>query len=855
MSDDRWFVVKTVFTEALEREPGKRDTFLAERCSGDTALLDEVRSLLRAHEEAGRFIETPVGAAILPHASELASPGAMIGAYRIVREIGRGGMGTVYLAARADGAFQKEVALKIVRRGLDTEEILERFKHERQTLASLDHPNIARLLDGGTTSGGSPFFVMEHVDGTPIDRYCDERNLKIADRLALFHTLAMVVHAAHRNLVVHRDLKPDNVLVTADGDLKLLDFGIAKVLAPRSASALETSGARRLMTPDYASPEQILGWPITTATDVFSLGVLLYELLTGRRPFRRPVTGHGSIEREICERTPARPSAAVLLPLETVRPDGTQEAVAPEVVSSRRGSSPSALRRQLAGDLDAVVDMALRKEPELRYGSAEQLAEDVLRHAAGLPVVARKSAAYRAARFVRRNAAAVAAAAVLLAVLAAGVAGVAWQARVAAVERDRATLAADKARQISSFLEDMLRSPDPEKQGRNVTVVDTLDRAARRLDSETGLHPEVVAGVRRALGVTYGALGVYDAAEAQLRAAVALMSSDPAVARADLAETEIALAGILLSAGDLAGAEALYRHALETCDALGLKDDLRRGDALNGLGIILNKRGDEEGAESHYREALEIRRRGVGEDDVLVAESLNNLAVVMHARNDFAEAERLYKESLAIVRRARGDDHPGVPTALTNLGSVMSSLGRPEEGERLYREALSIRRSLLGDDHPDFAFTMYALADTLLELKRYGEAVEMSRDVLGRRSPSLPADHPVMAAAWLVLGKALLQQGAVRDAEAAIREGLNLRRTFLPEGHWLLASAEVALARCLSYQRRFEEAERLASGAYERLRSDRGPRHERTIEAAAILAELYERWQKPEKAAEFRDQR
>ncbi len=853
MADERWARVKALFSQAVERPADGREAFLAGCCADDPALLDEVRSLLAAHDAAGRFIETPAGAVAARLASRPAyQPGSLVGAYRIVREIGHGGMGAVYLAERADGAFDKHVALKVVRRGLDTDDIVLRFRHERQTLADLDHPNIARLLDGGATGEGLPFFVMEYVEGTPIDRYCDERALTIPERLELFHTLTSAVQAAHRNLVVHRDLKPENVLVTADGTLKLLDFGIAKVLASSPSPATETHDGR-LMTPAYASPEQLLGQPITTAADIFSLGILLYELLTGRRPFPRTTGGGPSIEREVCETIPARPSAVVMQPLVSIGPDGEVATLPPETLSARRRSSPAALSRQLAGDLDAIVALAMRKEPNRRYGSAEQFAEDVRRHRAGLPVAARKGVfTYRAGKFVRRHAGAVATAALLAAALAAGVGTIAWQARVVAVERDRARLEGEKAREMSAFLQDMLRSPDPQNGGRTVTVVDTLDRAVRRLDAETHMDPEVRAGLRRALGATYAGLGLYEVAEAQLRAALGALRAAAPSGLAEIAGVETDLAGVVSSRGDAKAAEALYLHALSIFDKLALRDDLGRADALNGLGEVLRGRGDDGGAEARYREALDIRRRLRGGRDILVAESLNNLAVVMHGRNDLAEAERLYREALGIIRAARGDEHPGVPAALTNLATVVGSRGDMAGSETLYREALTIRRRLLGDAHPDVAFTMYALADTLLGLGRYEEAVGLCREVLSRRGTSLPADHPLAAASLLILGKGLVEQGHPREAEAPLREALALRRARLPVGHWQTASAESALGRCLARQGRFREAEPLVVGAYERLRSDRGPRHERTTDALANVVDLYQRWKKPDLAAEYR---
>ena len=853
MADERWARVKELFAEALEETLGERESFLARRCPDDASLREEVRTLLLAHESAGSFIETPPAPVAAARLGEQAPQlvGRMVGPYRIVREIGHGGMGTVYMAERADGAFEKQVAIKVIRRGLDTEDVLLRFRHEREALAGLDHPNIARLLDAGSTSDGLPYFVMEYVEGIPIDRFCDQRKLTIADRLQLFQTVCGAVQAAHRNLVVHRDIKPDNILVTSGGVPKLVDFGIAKLLAPTSTGARETRVTERLMTPGYASPEQVEGRPITTATDVYSLGVLLYELLTGRHPYPR-ARAEGS-EWGIGEHTPEKPSTVVVQSLEAAGPDDVTGPRSPEEVSRARQVSPAALRRELRGDLDTIVSVAMRNEPQRRYGSVEQLAEDVRRHLTGLPIMARKDAlGYRAARFVGRHAAAVAAAALLLVVLLVAVVAVAWQARVAAEERDRARVESAKTRQINVFLQDMLRSPDPVNQGRNVKVVDTLDRAARRLDVDRSENPEVEAAIRRALGVTYGSLGMYDTAESHLRAALSAMPTISPGDRAEMAAVESELADVLSSRGDRPQAEKLYAHALGVFEALGMHEDLRRADALNGLGEVLRNRGDDVAAEAHYREALGIRRRLLGSRDVAVAESLNNLAVVMHGRNDLVEAERLYRESLQIVRSARGDDHPGVAATLTNLATVVASRGDLAAAETLYREALTIRRRVLGEDHPSVTFTMYSYADTLNALGRYQEAIALCRDVLARRGQSLPERHPVVAASLLVLGKSLLEVGDRAGAEKALREALAIRQSILPPGHWQVASAESALGRCLAKQGRFREAEPLLVGSFERLSADRGPSHERTRDALKNLVEMYEAWGKPDMAAKYR---
>jgi serine/threonine protein kinase/tetratricopeptide (TPR) repeat protein len=410
MSPDRWRRVKEILDAVLDRSEAERPAALLELCDGDAELEKEIQSLLDACQQAGQFMEAPAlrdNARLLM--DELASPsatGKRIGPYIVLQEIGQGGMGTVYRAARADQQFEKQVAIKIVKRGMDTEFVLRRFRNERQILADLEHPNIARLLDGGVTDDGLPYFVMEYIEeGRPITSYCDEQRLSTADRLKLFQTVCAAVHYAHQRRVIHRDIKPGNILINREGLPKLLDFGIAKILDPEitTQSGDPTVTMMRLMTPEYASPEQVRGFAVTPASDVYSLGVLLYELLTGHRPYRLLTRAHQELIEVICESEPRKPSHVVRTTEEINTSTGTVT-VSPGIVGRNRAEDSEKLRRRLAGDLDNIVLMAMRKEPRRRYASVEQFSEDIRRHLAGLPVIARNDTlGYRASKFVKRH--------------------------------------------------------------------------------------------------------------------------------------------------------------------------------------------------------------------------------------------------------------------------------------------------------------------------------------------------------------------------------------------------------------------------------------------------------------------
>ncbi|HEV2885061.1 MAG TPA: serine/threonine-protein kinase, partial [Pyrinomonadaceae bacterium] len=463
MTPERWRHVKQVLQSALELEPEQQAEFVASACVGDEPLRLEVESLLEYQKEGASFIEVSaadVAAKILADEEAHSAIGRRLGPYKIVREIGQGGMGSVYLAVRDDAQYQQKVALKLVKRGMDTDFILRRFRHERQILADLNHPNIARLLDGGTSDDGLPYFVMEYVEGVPIDQYVHEHELTTVERLKLFSVTCAAVHYAHQHLVVHRDIKPGNILVTADGNPKLLDFGIAKLLHDDHGSPATnvTATAVRLMTPEYASPEQLRGLSVSTATDIYSLGVLLYEILTGHRPYRFEGRLPHEVAQVICEQEPEKPSHAVSRAQEAVAAEGSERAhLSAAPIRNIHDGQPEKLRRTLRGDLDNIVLMAMRKEPERRYASVEQFAEDIRRHLEGLPVRARADTfGYRGGKFVTRHKLAVVAATLVLVTLLAGIVATTWQARVARLERERAERRFNEVRQLAnSFVFDV----------------------------------------------------------------------------------------------------------------------------------------------------------------------------------------------------------------------------------------------------------------------------------------------------------------------------------------------------------------------------------------------------------------
>ncbi|MFQ5655060.1 MAG: tetratricopeptide repeat protein, partial [Planctomycetota bacterium] len=694
----RWTLLKDLFMGARELQGAERESYLLRSCGHDRALRREVEALLAASETDDEFIEPPdsTPAAWTKEAPAEGLPeGTPVGAYRLLCRVGVGGMGNVYQAERADGTFTKRVAVKILKRGMDTEELLRRFENERQTLARLEHPSIAKLMDGGAMEDGRPYFVMEYVDGVPIDRYCDEQRLSISDRLRIFRSVCSAVHYAHQNLVVHRDLKPANILVTGAGGQKLLDFGIAKLLdTPADSSvSVEFGHPRGPMTVEYASPEQIRGEAITTATDVYSLGVLLYRLLTGGPPYRVAGVRDKNLERAICEEQPLPPSVALQRCDEGLPSGPGGEGASLCDVSAERASRPPALRRTLAGDLDNIVLMALRKEPERRYSSAEQLSADIERYTHGRPIIARRDTLrYRLSRFLRRNKIAVGTAAAFLLLLVAAASTIAWEAGTLAEERDRAVVARSQADQINQFLQNMLRSPRPDEEGRDVTVKEVLDKAAVTIEEDLRGQPEVEAAIRSTIGETYFDLGHYDEAEIHLVRALEIRRGIPDVDGEQIAESLDKLATLAYTRGDHGAATEMQREALAV-----LREDLE-GDhphiaqVMNNLGATLRAGGDYEGARSSLEGALAMRRRLRGNHHLEVAETLNNLANVHRYLHQPEKASELLEEALEIRRAELPEDHPLVIQGSTNLGTMLMNGKEYERAEPLIRESVRLSR-------------------------------------------------------------------------------------------------------------------------------------------------------------------
>jgi serine/threonine-protein kinase len=877
MNPERWQRIEELFRTLASRPVYEREAYLTRICGGDEELRQEVLSLL-ARDVSEDFLRDPIADMAMSLTAELPDDqtGARIGSYRLTRLIGRGGMGTVYEALRDDAQFQQHVALKLIKRGMDSDFVRDRFLRERQILASLDHPHIAHLLDGGTTADGQPFFVMEFVAGKPITNYCSTRELALNEKLALFRDVCAAVQHAHQKLVVHRDLKPSNILVTEEGTPKLLDFGIAKLLASEPGRTVtRTETALRLMTPDYASPEQVRGDAITTATDVYALGAVLYELLTARRPHQIATYSPLEIERAICYAEATRPSEAV----------------------RRQTDGPAKLARQLEGDLDNIVMMALRKEPERRYRSVEHFSEDLRRYLSGLPITARPDTfVYRAGKFVRRHHVAVVAATLMILSLLGGIIVATYSARQARAERDRANQAAATAQTVTQSLISVFEFADPgNAKGNAITAKELLDRGAEKVVHELNDQPALQAKLMDTIGGLYANIGVYDRAQQLLEDALKLRRQTLGVEHIDVAESLHHLGDLTYEKGDYTRSESLYREALQLRRKLLGTEHLQTADTMHGLGRalitlgkfteaepvvrdtlalrrrllppehrdiassllhgqgrLLSEQGKFAEAAENYREALAIHRKIFGAEHPWTAASMNNLAVVLHELGDYQSAEALSREALALRRRLLGAEHPEVTGNMVNLASILKDKGEYEEAEQLYRQALLIRRKMFGENHLRLAGIMSNLV-TLLDAKGDYEAGEaLQRQALSIQRKEFGEDHRSVGVSLNNLASLLYHQGQYSEAEKLQQQAIAIYLKSLQPDHWMIQRSRSHLGACLTQLKRYPEAEEQLLAAYAGLKIARGGQHALTRQAVSRLIELYEVWGKPDQAATYR---
>ena len=784
----RWKRIETLFYRASEMDPVHRDGFIAQACAGDRELRAELDSLLSSSGMTLASLKSSVADA----AGDLLGEGheeiTRIGAYRLIRTLGEGGMGTVYLGARDDDQYQRTVAIKVLRAGLTHRPELQLlFRTERQILADFDHPNIARMLDGGITADGAPYLVMEYIDGIPLDVYCQQLKLPLDARLRLFRTLCAAIDYAHRHLVIHRDIKPLNVLVTRDGTPKLLDFGIAKLIDPYQSpnDQVLLPGSEQMLTPDYASPEQLLGRPISTATDVYALGVLLFELLTGELPFAGSRAEPMAQARAICEQEPEKPGAVCL----------------------RTHFLPAPDARRIRGDLDSIVLKTLRKDPAQRYASASQLLAELDRYFRGFTVeAAEQSIAYRVGKFVRRHRVAAAITILVLLLIVGFATGMALLAR-------RAARGEAMARREEAFLASIFKAATPEgSKGENVTARQLLDQAAGRLDTELASDPELQAEMTESIAQSYVAVGMYNRAEPLLERALSLTEQSHGQSSRSYAEYLANLATDYRLQGEYRKAEPFFRRAVNLNEKLYGPNTFSFAHSLSDLGECLYWEDEDAQAEQTLRQALAIERPLA---DSLQDGTRNYLALTLERRGAYPEAAQLLRESTDITGRVLGKQSADYLVSLHNLAGAQIDMGDLDGAARSDQEVLTTRQKIWGPGHPDTAYSLNNLGWIYLEQGRWQLAEPLLRKNLEITLKVSASPGPRYVSALANWGRLLEQKG---DFTGAANDYDRARQILAAGGHEESWNG----AKIMSYQAllnldrgRYPDAIRLAAHAVE----------------------------------------
>jgi len=748
-----------------------------------------------------------------PPIKDLAIGTTIAGRYKLIEELGKGGMGVVYKAEQTE-PVRRSVALKIIKLGMDTTQVVARFEAERQALAVMDHPNIAKIYDAGATETGRPYFVMELVRGVPITKYCDKHKLSTQDRLRLFIPLCQAVQHAHQKGLIHRDLKPSNVLVAIqDGRPvpKIIDFGIAKATGHRlTERTLFTEQGQLIGTPEYMSPEQaeMSGLDVDTRTDIYSLGVVLYELLVGVLPFD-PKTlreaGFAEIQRIIRETEPPKVST---------RLSGlgdTQTSIA-----EHRKTDPVSLHKQLKGDLDWITMKAMAKDRTQRYASASELATDIDRHLKHEPILASPpSTIYRLRKYIRRHKTLVTAAALVILAMVIGITGTtigimrALKAETEAQrEAERANHEAKAAEQVSDFLVDLFEVSDPgQARGAKLTALEILERGADRISEELAGQPLTQARLKATIGRVYDKMGLFNEAALFVKEALQSRREQLGEEHLDVAQSLGALGDLYRKQGKYAEAEPLLKRTLELREKLLGPDHPDVARSLNNLAVLYENAARYAEAEPLYQRALAIQENELGEDHLDLAMCLTNLAILVAKQGKYAEAEPLFQRVLKIEEKALGEDHPRVATAYNNLAIIYKLQEKYEEAQPLYRHALEIQERVLGPKHPAVARSLNNLANLYLEQDRYQDAEPLYRRSLEISEEVLGPEHPHVGLSLDNLAQLYAKQGRYAEAELLYRRALSIREKALGPEHHELGTNLLNLANLYRDQRRYEEAE------------------------------------------------
>ncbi len=787
--EQKWRQLDPLLDEALSLKPQEREAFLEELAGREPELADGLARLLAGAASTTPWLER--GAAIgeelleaLAETTDGQTQGRRVGPFELIREIGQGGMAQVFLARRADGLYEQDVALKMMWQGMRREDLLNRFERERQILAHLNDPHIASLLDGGVTEDGRPWLAMEYVAGVPIDRYCAEHRLDLRKRLTLLADVAGAVAAAHRRDIIHRDIKPSNVLVDGEGQVKLVDFGIAKLLddGPDAATVTEA----RLLTPEYASPEQIEGELLGRPSDVYQLGLLLFELTTGQRPFSREGASPLTFQRRVVEQAPPNPS--------------------------RIASQGSGLR--LDRDLDAIILKCLEKDPSDRYATVEELTQDLRSYRLGLPLIAGSGQRWhRLQKFVSRHRLGVSVAALFAGLLIAYAGTVTWQSTRIAEQRDAARLETAKAQEIAGFLQELFSNASPEVSlGRELTIKEMVDQGSLVLEGRLADQPALKAEMLDNLGGIYHSLGEYPAAIDHFQRSLAFKEQTDAPP-ASIADTLRWLGMSQRGAGEFAASLEILEQALAVARADADFDPLALAKIFTALGVTYSELRNNAEAGEYHRQALALRRERLPADDLALAQSKADYGVVLHKQARRAEAGELYREAAAVQEAGLGPTHPRTLTTLRNLAVLEIGLGNLDESERLLNQVLDREREIYRGDHPKMAWTLGYLGRVARDLGDLDRAESYWREAVRVLSSTLPDNHLHTAGASHELGKILLANGKTAEGCERIAATMALRLKLRGEESVSSNQSRFHLGRCRVLEGKTAEGQALMEAA------------------------------------------
>lgn len=794
-------ILKTIFEKALELNRIERENYFRSLSEDEKKYISEVKSLIASFESADDFLETPTNKnQIFLFDRDQTHPllGKHLGQYLIEEVIGSGGMGIVFVGKRDDKEFDQKVAIKILKQGLTSKYLVYRFETERQILAKLQHPNIAKLFDGGKTEDGLPYVVMEYIEGVPITEYCENKKLDIKSRLKLFILVCDAVQYAHQNLIVHRDIKPGNILVNKQRRPKLLDFGVAKLLdetiMQKNINLTKTKMWH--LTPEYASPEQINGDAITTSSDIYSLGVLLYQVLTGFQPYLIKNISPVAISKIVTEDRIIKPSEIY------------KSNKSPNELNSSDEINKK-LSNTLKGDLDNIILKAMHKDPGQRYKSVQEFSDDINRYLTGLPITARKDTiTYRVSKFVNRHRIGVALFVLFNLIVLFSISAIIYQGRIAAKERDKANIENKKFVKVNSFLQEMLSSVDPTEIGRDVKVYDILEKAAKNVNTELKDQPEIEAAIRSTLGNTYVNLGEYKKGKPLLDSAYNINLSLYGENSKETAESIHDLALYYDWTGDYKIADSLYGKSVIILRKVLKKPTERFADVLSDYGIVKMYFEKYNKADKLFTEAIDIALSTYGEKNRNTAVIMNNFALNLTDEGKLDEAEKYYKKSLAILIELLGENRPEVGTSYNNLAYLYMIKKDYKLAEEYINKSYRLKLKLKGKDHPDVGLALNNLGVINFKMKNYSKSEKYLKDAIVQYRKSFSPDHPQIALSQYWLGKIYLETGRLGKSKAYLTKSLRTRIKKLPKENKDIWRSKAELGICLLKQKKYKYAEK-----------------------------------------------